>query len=245
MWESGRSRVRTPLANNQKCAAGEMAGIVTAGRAFGGVRLATGKIEAMSQDPYAQQPSYPDPNQPPQQYFDPNQQAYPASAQSANYAGQQPAAGYDPAQYGQQQQQYPQSAQSASYPSAAQTAQYGQQPQYAAAPKPSAPSAFTYIFKPDFSQSGIAKVAPFVQLGTLVGSGLWYVGTVASYFNSAFGFGYGTGVNGFHITVAILFLLVGWLFPLVVTGLVRAFLEFAIAVIETNAARKEKESTES
>ena len=35
---------------------------------------------------------------------------------------------------------------------------------------------------------------------------------------------------------------VGWL---VVTGLVRAFLEFAIAVIETNAARKEKESTES
>ncbi|WP_028707718.1 DUF4282 domain-containing protein [Propionicicella superfundia] len=198
------------------------------------------------QDPYANLgPNY-DPQQPQ------GQGGYPSSAGSAGY----PAAGYPSAPnpyegarqapdvsqaygYGVQPQEggspaYPPSP---SYPQSAASAAPGPTgypatvPGYAAAPVK--PSPFGLLFDFGFSKVATPQLGKLLHVGTFAAGLLWYVGTVAGLFYSsmsALPYG-GSTVNSFYMVVAVLFLLTGWVFPLVVTGLVRVFVEFATATV--------------
>jgi hypothetical protein len=96
------------------------------------------------------------------------------------------------------------------------------------------------LFDFGFTKVATPALGKTLQFGTLVGGTLWYAGTVAGLFSYAVG-GYsynGPTINVYYMIVAILFLFTGWIFPLLVTGLVRVFVEFATAAIETRDAAK-------
>lgn len=198
-----------------------------------------GKMDAMSQDPYAGA-GFPDPTQP---------QApggYPSSAGSASYppasypsagqsAPQQPAPqqptqqAYDP---GYAPQQYPQSAASAAY------APQGYAPAPAAAPR----SPISLMFDFGMTETATPKIGKIVYLGTFVIGILWYIGTAISYFRSAFSIvtilGTSRSADTFSILLGVAFVLLGWIIPVVAAGFVRVFVEFAAATIENTKILK-------
>lgn len=114
-------------------------------------------------------------------------------------------------------------------------------------PKPARTSPFALLFDFGFTKVATPALGKLLHVGTLVAGALWYVGTVAGFFFSAAS-GYSLGgaeIGVYPMIVAVLFLLTGWIFPLLATGLVRVFVELATAAIETRDAAKKAPDSES
>lgn len=177
----------------------------------------------MSQDPHANAPQ-----QPGGQYYDPNQphpQGYPTSASSAGYPQSGASAPYAP--QGAPGPQYPQQG----YPQPGYPQQGSAQAGFPGAPQRQGSGMMQGLLDFGFKQEATPAIGKVAYYAAWVGGLMWWIGTAISHFVMATA--QYSSFDLYHVLIGVVTLLLGWIPVVGVAVVVRVFVEFATATIET------------